>query len=303
MKSIRLCEVDDGSQKKLIKVSLPTQSLFLKAPTSSEHIVWYNNIYATTVHARANSRLEDMRKVTVRTEQRNAEMDKRTLLSLFSGVEGILKVKEARNLLFEKLKGQKSEYRYLSSLYTAVVKYKEFCEYEQYEYAFVELKKVCKMVNTLTVDEGVEEEKLASKNLREIVKEILPLSTKLLLNNVANRKEAGSMKKEFFNDVEAKIASAFNRIYQDEFTHNSFDGAKDELARIPLLGYRRSFHYVPTLRFLADLFAAKPASAVAGTAQPLEIAVSPLSRSVVVSSASANDSVVSMMDTGKSVVV
>jgi len=279
LKTIRLSEIKDAN-KKLIKITLPSSNiLLLKAGSASDHVVWYNNIYITTVHARANTRLRDLSALTNNLEQMNAETDRKTLSSLFSSVEEMLKVKETRNMLFERLTSQNLRYKFLGNLYTLIIKYKEFCEYEQYTYAFMKLNKIHKMLTTFSIDDDKTEESRLTKsaqpinhntNLKALVKEIFPLSIKLLLGKIVSQKDIKNLKKDFFNDAEARIITTFSNTYRSTLKNTSFECEKDQMMKIPLVRHKRSFYYAPTLKFITTLFKGEEPFETLGTLKPIE---------------------------------
>ena len=270
MNTIKISAINNKNSKNIIKLILPSSNTFLlKADSSVDFFAWYSHIHSSINNAKAKGRINKYDRSISNLENNNSEIDKMNLLSFFNGVTGMLKIKEAREVLFERLEFQKPEYKYLGILYNSIIKYKEFYQYEQFAYAMMKFKNICKIMTNFTISDYEEEVKADNhdkpirqeimediervyieEDVRKLMKDIFPSSIKLTLNKLVKQNDPENLTKSLFDKIEENLITKFNEIYQEI---DSFDDESVQMLKIPLKTFKKSFHYAPKLQFLGNL--------------------------------------------------
>ncbi len=201
-------ERDPRDSKPLIKIDTPSsQLLVLKANSQTDFKMWYNSLYFSAMNAHAKRKFEDFDRVVGRLEQDNERADKKDLLSILCGIEGMLKYPESRAVLFDELEQSKPEYRYLGDLHNMLQEFKLQVEVGQHKEAAEKAKMIHNMLTQFSIS-GVQKEDTKGDFSREDMMEdmqnkYLEVDVQQLMKSVAD------------SSLAAKLAAAIVAAEQD----------------------------------------------------------------------------------------
>jgi len=233
--------------------------------------MWLNSIYYAAVHAHSKWKLDEFDKSLNKLEQNNAKNDMKDTIEMFTGIEGLIKLEEGKDILFKVLEDYRAEYKYVCEVYELINTYKIFSEAGQIGGAMEKAKKIYKMITEFKLinpeldGERKEpspssrkdllkdlEEPYIEEDFIELMKQITSESQKKqILDFISQPQPYKNAGPKLFDDLESQVFQKLKSTYEETKSQDKPQRNSLKILTVPINRLKKSMNYTPQL-FLED---------------------------------------------------